>query len=101
MAETDAIVRPIVVARCGIDPTLVRAGPTRGDRFALGHEAVTEVVAVGDAVSNVRVGTLALPSFWISCGSCDPCLRGKTAICSSYPILSSYGMEPLTGIEYG
>jgi threonine dehydrogenase-like Zn-dependent dehydrogenase len=100
-STTDAIVRPIVVARCGIDPTLVGIGPTRGDRFALGHEAVAEVVAVAAAVSNVKVGALALPSFWISCGSCDQCTRGKTALCTEYPLLSSYGMEPLSGVEYG
>ena len=95
VAPTDALVRPIVVARCGIDPTLIASGPTRADRFALGHEAVVEVVAVGDAVGGVRPGQLALPSFWISCGSCDQCRAAKPAMCSTYPLLSSFGMEPL------
>src|SRR5436189_4177854 len=65
---TDALVRPFAVARCDIDPILVAAGPTRGDRFALGHEAAVEVVAVGQEVKSVRRGAVALPSFWISCG---------------------------------
>jgi alcohol dehydrogenase len=98
---TDALVRPVAVARCEIDPFLVLAGPTRADRFALGHEAVAEVVAIGDGVSAVEVGALALPSFQVSCGSCVQCRRGKSAICSAYPILSDYGMEPLSGVEYG
>lgn len=98
---TDALVRPIAVARCEIDPFLVMVGPRRADRFALGHEAVAEVVAVGDEVDNVAVGTLALPSFQVSCGSCPQCRRGKSAICAEYPILSDYGMEPLSGVEYG
>ena len=98
---TDALVRPVAVARCEIDPFLVLAGPTRADRFALGHEAVVEVVAVGDAVDAVEVGALALPSFQVSCGSCVECRRGKSAICRAYPILSDYGMEPLSGVEYG
>ena len=98
---TDALVRPVTVARCEIDPFLVLAGPTRADRFALGHEAVAEVVAVGEAVTAVSVGELVLPSFQLSCGSCGPCRRGRSAICSSYPLLSDYGMEPLSGIEYG
>src|SRR5918995_915390 len=101
LEPTDALVRPVAVARCEIDPFLVLAGPTRGDRFALGHEAVTEIVAVGDDVRSVTVGALALPSFQISCGTCPQCRRGRSAICASYPILSDYGMEPLSGIEYG
>lgn len=98
---TDALVRPIVVARCEIDPFLVLAGPTRADRFALGHEAVAEVVAVGDAVATMQPGDLVLPSFQVSCGTCPQCQRGRSAICANYPILSDYGMEPLSGVEYG
>ncbi len=58
-------------------------------------------MAVGREVNEVKVGALTLPSFWISCGSCEQCRRGKSALCSDYPLLSSYGMEPLSGIEYG
>ena len=101
LEQTDALVRPVAVARCEIDPFLVLAGPTRAPRFALGHEAVAEVVAVGADVRRFDGGELVLPSFQISCGSCAPCRRGKTAICSEYPILSDYGMEPLSGVEYG
>ena len=98
---TDALVRPVAVARCDIDPYLIAAGPTRADRFALGHEAVVRVLAVGQDVHRADVGALALPSFWMSCGSCAQCRRAKPALCTSYPILSSYGMEPLSGVEYG
>jgi len=94
-------VRPIAVARCEIDSMLVLAGPTRGDRFALGHEAVTEVVAVGPGVIRLVPGDLALPAFQVSCGTCQQCRRGRSAICGSYPLLSDYGMEPLSGVEYG
>jgi alcohol dehydrogenase len=80
---------------------LIGAGPTRGSTFALGHEAVAEVIAVGSGVEKIRIGHLVLPSFWICCGSCIQCAHGKSALCSTYPMLSSYGMEPLTGIEYG
>jgi alcohol dehydrogenase len=97
----DALVRPIAVARCEIDPLLVLTGPTRADCFALGHEAVVEVVEIGENVASVRPGALALPSFQVSCGACAPCKRGKSAICASYPLLSDYGMEPLSGVEYG
>ena len=101
LEPTDALVRPVAVARCEIDPLLVGIGPTRAERFALGHEAVAEVVATGDAVDGVEVGTLAFPSFQVSCGTCDRCRRGHSAVCSDYPMLSDYGMEPLSGVEYG
>src|SRR5262249_34838207 len=101
LEPTDVIVRPVAVAPCEIDPFLVLAGPTKADRFALGHEAVTEVVAVGSSVTTCKPGDLALPSFQVSCGTCVQCKRGKSAICASYPLLSDYGMEPLSGVEYG
>jgi threonine dehydrogenase-like Zn-dependent dehydrogenase len=101
VAETDALVRPVTVARCDIDRTLIAAGSTRAPCFALGHEAVVEVLSVGPAVTRVSPRSLALPSFWISCGSCARCAAGKPASCTTYPLLSSYGMEPLSGFEYG
>jgi alcohol dehydrogenase len=97
----DVLVRPIVVARCEIDPLLATAGPTRGPQFALGHEAVAQVVAVGDDVSHVVAGDLVVPSFQLSCGRCTTCRRGRSAVCDAYPTLSDYGMEPLSGMEYG
>lgn len=98
---TDALVRPVAVARCELDPLLVLVGPTSTGGFALGHEAVVEVVAVGDEVSGLPVGTLALPSFQLCCGACPTCRRGHTGSCERYPVLSDYGMQPLSGKEYG
>jgi alcohol dehydrogenase len=98
---TDALVRPVAVARCEIDPFLVLAGPTGEHGFALGHEAVVEVMAVGSDVDDLAVGELALPSFQISCGACPTCRRGHTANCELYPVLSDFGMQPLSGVEYG
>ncbi len=97
---TDVLVRPIAVARCEIDPFLVLAGPTRAGAFALGHEAVAEVVSTGDSI-DLETGDLVLPSFQLSCGTCPQCRRGNSAVCGRYPTLSDYGMEPLSGIEYG
>lgn len=98
----DVLVRPIAVARCEIDPFLIGGGPRPGDDgFALGHEAVAEVVAVGDAIEGLAVGQLVVPSFQVSCGVCPTCRRGHTANCDEYPVLSDYGMQPLSGVEYG
>lgn len=98
----DALVRPIAVARCEIDPFLILVGPSAGDAsFALGHEAAVEVLAVGDAVEDLRPGQIVLSSFQVSCGVCRACRAGHTAICDEYPVLSDFGMQPLSGIEFG
>jgi alcohol dehydrogenase len=42
-----------------------------------------------------------VPSFQVSCGACGRCRAGLTAICEKMPVLSDYGMQPLSGVEYG
>lgn len=99
--DHEALIRPLAVARCDIDRFL--AGglfPLRG-AFALGHECVGEIVALGDAVRGLALGQRVVPSFQISCGQCGKCRAGLTAICERMPVLSDYGMQPLSGVEYG
>src|SRR3989475_1570622 len=99
--DTEALVRPLAVARCDIDLFLTSGFvPLRGP-FALGHEAVAEVVDVGDSVTGVTSGQRVVVSFEVSCGSCRSCRAGHTANCDRYPVLSDYGMQPLSGVEYG
>lgn len=97
----EALVRPVAVARCEIDPLLVLGGPPTTDGFALGHEAVAEVVEVGEGVTGLDPGQLVLPSFQLCCGACTACRAGLTATCRAYPLLSDYGMQPLSGTEHG
>ena len=99
-ASDDALLRPIAVARCEIDPSLIQQGP-RNVPFAVGHEAVAEVLAIGEHVRGVSVGDVVVPSFQVSCGRCGPCGHGRTASCATYPILSDYGMASMSGTEYG
>ena len=99
--DGEALVRPLTVARCDIDRFLVSGTfPLRGP-FALGHEAVVEVTALGDGVRGLRVGQRAVVSFQLSCGRCGKCRAGLSAICERMPVLSDYGMQPLSGVEYG
>ena len=84
----EALIRPLAVARCEIDPALIQAGPASPDGFAVGHEAVAEVVQVGADVSRVAAGQLVFPSFQLCCGQCRACASGRTANCAAYPVLS-------------
>lgn len=99
--DHDAIVRPIAVARCEIDPFLTSGLLPAKDPFAVGHEAVAEIVALGDGVEGFEIGQRAVVAFQLSCGACGSCGAGHSANCDEYPVLSDYGMRPLSGVEYG
>jgi alcohol dehydrogenase len=99
--DNEAIVRPLAVARCDIDLPLTSGIFPIGEPFALGHECVAEVVALGDAVRGLEIGQRVVVAFQMSCGKCGSCAAGHSANCDSYPVLSDYGMQPLSGTEYG
>jgi alcohol dehydrogenase len=99
--DGEALVRPLAVARCDIDRFLVSGlFPLRGP-FALGHECVGEVTALGDGVRGLALGDRVVVAFQVSCGRCRTCAAGRTALCETVPTLSDYGMQPLSGVEYG
>ncbi|MGH9887637.1 MAG: alcohol dehydrogenase catalytic domain-containing protein [bacterium] len=99
--DLEALVRPLAVARCDIDRLLIDGVVPQRGPFALGHESVVEIVALGERVRGLALGQRAVVSFQISCGACAACLAGRTANCDRYPALSDYGMQPLSGVEYG
>ena len=78
-----AIVRPRAVARCDLDLPMAADGLFPGP-FAVGHETVAEVVAVGDAVTARGVGDRVLVPYQVSCGSCDACRAGHFGGCRTY-----------------
>jgi alcohol dehydrogenase len=97
----DAIVRPLAVARCDIDLFLASGLFPAASPFALGHECVAEIVEVGANVRGLKAGQRVVVAFQLSCGACGSCHDGNTANCDEYPVLSDYGMQPLSGVEYG
>jgi threonine dehydrogenase-like Zn-dependent dehydrogenase len=101
IGEKEALVRPLAVARCDIDLFLTAGFFPSASPFALGHECVAEVVAVGSGVKKFREGQRVVVSFQLSCGSCPTCRAGHSGNCDEMPVLSDYGMQPLSGVEYG
>ena len=127
--STDVIVRPFIASRCDgdglpihnkgvgkamalglnagvIDPAVGHiCGPIpfRGP-FAIGHEAIGEVVALGADVTTLSVGDQVVIPWSISCGTCDNCQRGVTAKCTTSRVdgrtLAAYGFGPASG-PYG
>ena len=54
-ADGEALVRPLAVARCDIDRFLVGGVFPIQAPFALGHECVAEVTALGDSVRGLEL----------------------------------------------
>lgn len=96
-----AIVRPVAVATCDLDIAALKGRYPLPGPYPFGHEAIAQVVAVGDAVSSVAPGDTVVVPFQISCGVCGPCRRGRTGNCASHPKLSSFGLGPMGGLEWG
>ena len=99
--DGEAIVRPLAVARCDIDRLLGSGLFPMSGPFAVGHECVGEITALGDAVRGLAIGQRVVVSFQVSCGRCARCRAGHSAVCEAMPTLSDYGMQPLSGTEYG
>jgi len=97
----DALVRPIAVARCDLDPAIALGLYPMPAPFVMGHEMVGEVVAVGDAISSFRLGDKVIVPFQLSCMTCAPCLRGHTNACVNVPSGTAFGLGPHGGIDLG
>lgn len=95
--DGEALIRPLAVARCEIDPFLIAGFIPSPAPFALGHEAVAEIVSLGDSVRGLQIGQRVVVSFQVSCGRCASCGAGISGNCDAYPVLSDYGMMPLSG----
>jgi threonine dehydrogenase-like Zn-dependent dehydrogenase len=98
-APTDAIVRPLAVARCDLDLYLANGYAPFAGPFAFGHETVAEVVEAGEDVP-LRPGQLVVVPFQLSCGRCATCAQGLTNACEAYPLGSAYGLG-WRDVDYG
>jgi threonine dehydrogenase-like Zn-dependent dehydrogenase len=100
-ADREAIVEPVAVATCDLDPLIVRGALPLEGPFPFGHEGVGRVVEVGDAVQMVAPDDLVSIPFQVSCGTCEQCTRGRSAHCQAVPRMSMYGLGSLSGGEFG
>ena len=100
-APEQALVRPLMVACCDLDVAVSRGRLPLPPGYAVGHEGLAEVVAIGDDVQGVRVGDRVVVPFQINCGTCRECRRGVTGSCGSLPLMAMYGMAPIAGLDGG
>ena len=97
----DALVRPIAVARCDLDPAIAVGLYPMPAPFVMGHEMVGEVVAVGDDTGRWRSGDRVIVPFQLSCMACVPCRRGHSNACVEVPSGTAFGLGPHGGVDLG
>jgi glutathione-independent formaldehyde dehydrogenase len=91
---TDVLVRITSTNICGSDLHMYEGRTDMENGKILGHENLGEVLEVGKAVRQVRVGDRVCLPFNVSCGFCKNCERGLTGACVT--------MNPVTaGVAYG
>ncbi len=80
----DAIVKITSTAICGSDLHLFNGYiPTMEKGDILGHEFMGEVVELGSAVKNVKVGDRVVVPFTIACGNCYFCTSDLWSLCDN------------------
>lgn len=113
-SESEALVRPFLVARCDLDAIFLQnklyrkysAGkllglvdPTIKDYmrepflkgpFPFGHECIAEIMELGKEVENFKVGQRVVIPFQISCGECPICSSGLTSQCQETGSFNMY-----------
>jgi threonine dehydrogenase-like Zn-dependent dehydrogenase len=80
----DAVVRITSTAICGSDLHLYNGFvPSMMSGDILGHEFMGEVVEVGSAVKNLKLGDRVVNPFPIACGNCLLCKEGLFSLCEN------------------
>jgi 2-desacetyl-2-hydroxyethyl bacteriochlorophyllide A dehydrogenase len=82
-APDDAVVRVEATGICGSDLHIYHGRVAIEPGFVIGHEYVGEVVAAGDAVSEVAVGDRVLGTYCTACGRCFHCRRAEYHKCDA------------------
>lgn len=90
----DAIVRVTTSTICGTDIHIWHGGmPEVAPGRIIGHEFVGEVVEVGPAVRNNKVGDKVAVSCVTQCGECYYCVRGVYSHCTTGSWIFGYMID--------
>src|SRR5208282_496729 len=77
----EALVAIKAAGLCHSDLSVIDGSRPRPTPMALGHEAAGIVEAVGEGVTDLKVGDHVVLVFVPSCGRCGPCAAGRPALC--------------------
>ncbi len=88
-------VRVRAAGLCHSDLSVVDGNRPRPMPMVLGHEAAGEVVELGAGTAGFAVGDHVVTTFVPTCGACEPCTRGRPALCE--PGVGANGAGTLLG----
>lgn len=82
--SNDVLIKVKAAGICGSDiHTYKGLHPFRKPPVIIGHEVVGEVVQVGEAVKNIKVGDRVTVEPQTGCGTCQYCLAGRINYCEN------------------
>lgn len=101
----EALVRIRHVGVCGSDLhsfcyTTERIHSHPGGRRILGHEAAGDVVALGEGVTDLKIGDRVALEPGSSCGVCELCRKGMYNLCKSVRFFAATGQRDGVLREY-
>lgn len=79
--STDVLVKITTTNICGSDLHMYEGRTNMESGRILGHENLGEIVEIGKAVTELKVGDIVVMPFNIGCGHCKNCERGLTGYC--------------------
>lgn len=83
----EALMKVVSVGICGTDLRILHGGHrmyAEDVERIPGHEVVGDIVAVGENVKGVEIGTRMFVSPNMGCGHCDQCVSGNNNRCANY-----------------
>lgn len=89
--SVELLVRIAGAGLCHSDLSVINGDRPRPVPIALGHEGSGEVVEVGAAIDDVRVGDHVVFQFSASCGRCRRCVEGRPQVCERARVAKSAG----------
>lgn len=93
-APTDVLVKVTTTNICGSDLHMYEGRTDMEKGRIFGHENLGEVIEVGNAVVQIKVGDMVCMPFNIGCGHCRNCESGYTGFCLTMN-------PPAAGAAYG
>jgi 2-desacetyl-2-hydroxyethyl bacteriochlorophyllide A dehydrogenase len=81
-ASSDVMIQPAIAGVCGTDISFFTGHRSIPYPFILGHEVVGRVVALGEGVTEFRIGQRVIVEPNYPCGKCALCLAGRGSVCA-------------------
>lgn len=85
----EAMVKILYASICGSDINRIASMDKKWDNLIPGHEAVGEIVKLGDKVKNFNIGDKVAIIPLVPCFSCVMCVQGNYEFCTNYKFIGT------------